>query len=198
MAERIDETDGMTGNRNAHLAPAQVAAFVDRTAGDDARRVAESHLAVCAECRAEVADITRVVAETRRSRSRPVWMAAVAAAGLVAVVVWPRGVAESPSVHREAPVTATAGPTAVRPIGIADSVPALVWTAVPHAHRYHVRIFTTDGSVVWQGESTDTVAAIPPSPGWRAGQTYYWSVEAHVGFDRTVASELTPFSVRPR
>lgn len=196
MAVRIDETVVMTQDRNAHLDPAEVAAFVDRTSTDDARRRIESHLATCRECRAEVADTLDILTRTRRRRGAPVWIAGVAAAALVAMVVWPRGVADSPPVHREAPVTATIAPAPVRPVGVVDSATALVWTAVPHADRYRLRVFTADGSVIWERESTDTMLALPAAAGVRAGRTFYWNVEAQIGFDRTVASDLVEFSVR--
>ena len=198
MAARIESTIAMIRDLNAHLAAGQVAAFVDRTADDDELRRIASHLASCAECRAEVADAVDIVAEIRQRRTRPVWIAGVAgvaAAALVAMIVWPRGIDQS-TVHREAPVTTTIAPAAVHPVGITSSAPTLVWTAVPHADRYRVRVFTADGSVIWERESTDTVLAFPASGGLRDGQTYYWKVEAQIGFDRTVASELIQFSVR--
>lgn len=196
MAVRMDETIVMAEDHGAHLDPAQIATFVDRAVeGDDRARI-ESHLASCAECRAEVADTADIVREARRRRHRPAWVAAVAAAAVVAMVVWPRGIGESPPIHRDAPVTTTIAPAAVHPVGIVDSAPALLWTAVPYADRYRLRVFTPDGSVLWESESTDTLLVIPASAGVRPGRTYYWKVEAQVGFDRAVASELTAFTIR--
>lgn len=195
MAVRIDETIVMIEERDAHLDPAQIAAFVDHTATGGAQHRIETHLAVCADCRAEVADVARIVAESQRRRSRPAWIAGVAAAALVTMVVWPRG-DDLPVVHREAPVTTSIAPAAIHPVGPTDSVPALTWTAVPHAVRYRVRVFGNDGSVLWERESVDTTLAFPVSRALRAGRTYYWNVEAQIGFDRTVASELIEFSFR--
>lgn len=196
MAVRIEETIVMTGDRDAHPDAAQVAAFVDRTADASVRRSIEAHLASCADCRAEVSDIVHIVAGARRRRNRPAWMAGVAAAAAIMLIAWPRGGDRSPAVHRERPVTTTIAPAAVQPVGTADSMPALLWTAVPHADRYRVRVFAADGSVVWERESADTILAVPASAGLRAGETYYWNVEAHIGFDRRVASELVGFSFR--
>lgn len=195
MAVRSEDTLVMTGKRDAHPDPAQVAAFVDRTADAGGRRRIEAHLASCADCRAEVSDIVHIVAGARQ-RSRPAWMAAVAAAAAVVMVAWPGASDRSVTVHRERSVTTTIAPAAVQPVGSTDSMPALLWTAAPHADRYRVRVFAADGSVVWERESTDTILAVPASAGLRAGETYYWNVEAQIGFDRRVASELVGFSFR--
>ena len=53
----------MTERRIDHLEPATIAALVDRTLDADARRAAEAHLAVCADCR-EIWFETNEMAET--------------------------------------------------------------------------------------------------------------------------------------
>jgi hypothetical protein len=196
MAVPIDATIMMSEDHEAHLAAAEVVAFVDRTADADAMRRITLHLASCGACRAEVAEVSEIVGKAGRRQYRPAWLAGVAAAALVAVIAWPRGAPEPPLVHREAPVTTAIAPAARYPVGVVDSAPAVVWSVVPYADRYRVRLFTADGSVIWERETTDTALALPAAPRLRAGENYYWNVEAQIGFDRTVTSELTAFSVR--
>ena len=185
----------MTG-QDTHLTPAQVAAYVDRTVDGDARRRVENHLASCIECRAEIADASRIVATLPGRRRIPVWISATAAAALVIMMVWPARNEVPRVAHREAPVTATLSPIALQPVGLVDSAAILMWTSVPHADRYQVRVFAGDGSVLLEREITDTALVLPTSSGLQSGLTYYWKVVAETGFDRSVTSELIAFSVR--
>lgn len=196
MAVPIDATIIMSDNHETHLAPAEVVGFVDRTADADARRRIMLHLASCGECRAEVAEVSILVRSTGQRHRQPGWLAGVAAAALVAMLVWPRDAGEPPLEHREAPVTTTIAPAPRYPVGVVDSAPTVAWTAVPYADRYRLRLFTADGTVLWERESSDTALAIPTTTHLRIGETYYWNVEAQIGFDRTVTSELVAFSVR--
>ena len=182
-----------------HLDPNEVVAYVDRVASPTARARIEAHLATCAECRAEVSDAARIIATVppaRRTRRR----ALVSAAGIAAmllVFLWPR--ADRGPVnqqHRELPVTTTIAPTILTPVGPVESAPKFAWSSVPHADRYGVRLFDSNGSVLWQRETTDTVLALPPSLNLREGRSYYWKIEAHTGFDRSTASELVEFSIK--
>lgn len=196
MSELAVESRVMTGHMDGHLDPAEVAAYVDRVMERDARQRIEAHLASCAECREELVDATRIAATLPHQRRISMWVPAAAAAALMVMVVWPRAVREPALDHREAPVTVTVAPRALAPVGAVDSAPMLLWSSVPHADRYEVRVFAADGSVLWERETNDTSVAIPDSIGLRSRQSYHWKVEALTGFDRRAASELIEFSVR--
>jgi hypothetical protein len=69
--------------------------YVESTLGDDARAAADAHLAECATCRAEIEDLRgfgrEVAAWSPQSRQRRVhngWWAALAAAAVIAVVLF--------------------------------------------------------------------------------------------------------------
>src|SRR5438445_8410772 len=179
-----------------HLDPNDVAAYIDGTAPPSERARIESHLVTCAECRDEVADAGRIIATLPRPRSarRTVVVSAAGIAAMLLVFLWPR--ADLTTRHRESPVTTTIAPTVLAPIGAVESANRFVWSSVPHAGLYELRIFDPDGSVVWQGQTRDTVLAPPPTVGLRADHSYYWKVEAHTGIDRSTSTQLVEFSIR--
>src|SRR5919206_1600037 len=88
-----------------HLSADEVAAYVDGALAGDERARIEAHLAVCADCRAEVREVTglvRSLPEARRS-ARRVWIpAAAAAAVLVAGVPFSAGAPVAPPPRRPA------------------------------------------------------------------------------------------------
>jgi hypothetical protein len=194
-----EEREVTAGEFERHLRPDEVAAYADEGLPADVRAQLQAHMATCAECRAEVADVITIAGPVRQIQraNRPVWIAAAAAAAVVLLLVWPRGGNElrEPQ-HREAPVTATVAPRAVAPIGTVDSAPVLVWSSVPYADNYRVRLFDREGSVIWERETADTVSSPPGALRLRAGASYYWRVEARTGFDRVVSSELIEFTLR--
>lgn len=184
-----------------HLEPAQVASYVDGTIQPSVRAAVQRHLATCEDCRAELVEVSRIMRSfpaARRAR-RHVWLPAAAAAAVVLVLAWPRA-ANTPvgTVHREEAVTTTVAPRPVTPIGAVASVSELVWSSVPYADRYHVRMFDGNGTVIWERETADTVATLPTSVSPRAEVSYFWKVEALTGFDRRAASGLVEFVVSRR
>lgn len=182
-----------------HLDPRQVAGYVDRVLPDTERARIQAHLVTCPECRAEVAEAGRIIATLPRPRRirRGVMVSAAGIAAMLLVFLWPRADRDLGNpLHRESSVTTTIAPKVIAPIGGVESADRFVWSSVPHAGLYTLRIFDADGSVVWQGETPDTVLTPPPTLGLRFRRSYYWKVEAHTGFDRSAASELTEFSFR--
>jgi anti-sigma factor RsiW len=189
MTERVDR----------HLGVDETAAYVDGgvTAAERARM--NAHLAGCADCRAEVADVVGIVrsAGTSRTRVNRVWIPAAAAAVLALMWVAPRALRQQAAPqHREEAVTMTVAPRPLIPVGSVDTVSGLVWAAVPSANSYRVRVFNAEGTLMWEGETADTVAAIPDSISLARERSYYWRVEAQTGFDRWAASELTEFRLQ--
>jgi anti-sigma factor RsiW len=191
---------------DGHLRPDEVAAYADGTVDADVRAAIQAHLATCAECRAEVADVFGVLGTLPHSRhvGRRVWIPAAAAAAVAAILLARplphESVGRRPGAgsHREAAMTATIAPRPLAPVGVVDSAGALVWSPVPSADRYHARLFDADGTVLWEGEVEDTVAALPAAVAIAPGRSYYWKVEAHTGVERWAASDLVDFTRRAR
>ena len=90
----------------------------------------------------------------------------------------------------------TVSPRLFSPVGTVDSATVFVWSTVPGADRYGIRLFDGDGTLVWQHETADTVALLPSAIGLRSELTYFWKVEAQSGFDRRAASDLVEFSLQ--
>jgi hypothetical protein len=86
----------------------------------------------------------------------------------------------------------------VTPQGAVADVAELRWTPVEGADRYRVTVFDAEGRVVYEVEPVAAVAPLPDSVELTPGRRYLWKVEARVGFDRWVASDLVGFSIVSR
>jgi hypothetical protein len=181
-----------------HLPAHEIAAYADGSlAGDDRSRV-ESHLAACADCRAEVLEVSRIVRTAPGARRAPrrLWVPAAAAAALVLLWLGPRALHESTAeVHRDRTVATTVAPRPVAPVGVVDSARSLVWASLPRAERYRVALFDSEGRVLYEAQPADTSVALPDSIALAPGQTYLWKVEARTGWNRWEPSELVEFSI---
>jgi anti-sigma factor RsiW len=184
-------TQGPTGR---HLAEGEAAAYVDGTLAANALKAIQAHLASCAECRAEVAEVSSIVRTAPAKRSRRIWIPVAAAAALALLWVAPRAVrGPADPTHREEAVTTTVAPRPFSPRGGVDSATTFVWSSVPYATAYRIRLYDADGSLLWEQETADTVSAPPTSLGLRARTSYYWKVEAQTGFGRWTSSDLVEF-----
>jgi hypothetical protein len=186
-----------------------IAAVVDGTMAPAARKAVTGHLASCARCRGAVASVVRGLADTavareitaidRRLGTRIIRfvLPALAAAALVLLLVRPRTTDDGISSHRAPTITAAAAPVPLTPVAAVGEARVLRWTAVPGADRYHVTLFDAGGRVRYEVQLADTVLPLPDSVTLVPGQSYLWSVEARIGWDRWSSSPLTEFSVVP-
>ena len=172
------------------------------------------HLSRCSACRAQVAHLTRLLAdsavaeEVRRldGPSRTGWrparrllgVAAAAALVLLAVIpALPRDRDAGDGFRDEAPVAPAAAPALLEPV-VTSEAADLRWTAVPAASQYRVTVFDAEGALVWSVETSDTSAAIPVGAALAPETQYWWRVEARVDFDRWNASRLGHFMLERR
>lgn len=191
-----------------------IAALADGTISDPSRSAALRHIARCTVCRRAVASVKQAldegpitheveVVEGRRGRFRigPLLRVAVpiAAAAGIAVVLWvrtPTGQSVG-SVLRDSAVTATATPRPIVPRDHVSGVAQFVWSALPRATRYRVRLYTDDGAVLWTRETSDTLIAAPATPALAPDVSYLWMVEAQTEWQRWTASDLVEFRIVP-
>ena len=179
---------------DTHPEADDLAAYLDRSLDAEARARLEAHVAWCAECRAELREVSAILRSAEAApRRRLAWIApaAAAAAAVILLVALPRGPASDPAPsHRDAP-------------GLVDRTPELApgpetgvlrWSRVERADRYRVTVFSEDGTVIWRTETPDTSVALPDTAGVVAGGTYLWRVDARVGIDRWVESKLETLS----
>jgi hypothetical protein len=177
-----------------------VANFVEGHLDAAARGPVVAHLLTCARCRALV-KATAGASETAETAAGDIrwprrwWVPlGIAAAALLVVLVPRRG----EDGLREPPLTSTLAPALIAPRASVASVDRLIWSNVPHAERYRLRLYDDQGTVLWQLETTDTAAAFPDSVALAPGVSYFWRVEAVTEWRRSVASDLVEFRVGGR
>lgn len=196
---------GTTSSTPSCLDDATLAALADGRLGAEHRESAIAHVSTCGRCRGALASVARALAdpgvarEVRtlaggRRRAYGGWAAGLAAAAVLLVALLP-GTFQEPARHRAPPITAAPAPEAVWPAGVVAGARSLRWTPVSGADRYRVALFDAAGEVLYQAEVTGTDAALPDSVRPTPGATYWWLVEARVGFDRWASSDLIEFSV---
>ena len=182
-----------------------VAALAETRLAADARAAVLPHLATCRRCSSAVAAVSRALHDrhvlrevTRVERPHLAWslriLVPLAAAALLLVLVRP-GRIDDGTGHRDPTISTGATPVPAAPIGSVAAPGQLVWRPVPGADRYRVTVFAAGGTVVFETQLNDTVAALPGSVSLAAGRRYLWKVEARTGFDRWVASALVEFTV---
>jgi len=69
------------------------------------------------------------------------------------------------------------------------------WTHADGADLYRVTLFDASSRVVFTASVTDTLLTLPDSAQLVPTRTYLWKVDARIGFDRWVVSELVRFSI---
>jgi hypothetical protein len=175
----------------------------------------EAHYLTCSRCQTELrlgAGIRELLPEVREAPLAPEisgdrktghWFrrnarigavaAAVAAVLIGVILVEPAG--REPLPHREGVPETAAAPGADAPRGEVAAVREFRWTAVPGADLYRVTLYTDAGDVLWQAETPASILAPPDTLGLAPGIIYLWQVDARVGWDRWVSSELVRFSI---
>ncbi len=181
-----------------------IADFVEGRLVLEARAHAVAHLLICGRCRASVratghllADptvATELGAVARGTRGWRRWWVPVglAAAATLLVVLRPWDVGREPAL-RDVPITSSVVPMPLAPRAAVFQVNQLIWSSVPKADLYRVRVYDGVGSVVWKTETADTTAMLPVTVVLSANRAYYWRVEAQAEANRWTASGLVEF-----
>ncbi len=175
----------------------------------------ESHYLTCARCQGDlrlaaairdvlpevretlsIADASRVAMTGRRfgRRARIGAVAAAIAAVLAGVLLVQPSSVEGPR-HREGVPEAEIVPTVETPIGEVGAVEGFRWAAVTSADLYDVTLYNAAGDVLWQVNTRETRVALPDTVRLEAGVPYLWQMNARVGWDRWVSSELVRFRI---
>lgn len=184
-----------------------VAALAEGSLDPATRARALRHVAGCAWCRRAVASVAGALADgpvtheiaVVEGRAEPWWKrrtirlaVPLAVAATVLVLLGPPRSAISP--HRGGP-SQSVGPTPIGPLGTVASADRLQWRGVLGADRYRATVFAADGHVLYETEVADTIATVPDSVHFTAGQPYLWKVEGRTGRDRWATSELVQFTI---
>lgn len=168
---------------DCHLDVGEIAAYVDGKLGPTPRIRLHEHLAVCADCRAEVVRVTRMVRAPRTRRNRVIFgLAAASIAGLLAVNLLGPNQSDEARLLRDA-VSRTDRPApivALEPTeGTVVRLESLrfMWRAREAGAFYSLTLSDERGDVIWQTTTSDTVLELPSFTSIRPGQRYFWYVD---------------------
>lgn len=188
-----------------HLDSDLVAAYAERRLDPAERAAAEAHLAGCAECRADLADVTDVVSAARQRRVLVRAAPLLAAAAVLTVVVVTR------------PATVPVEVQALRPGNDADrdrlnSLQALLpapGAAVPRPGLrfawqsdgpdaiYEITVADSSGLALWRARTPDTSIALPDSVRLAPGGTFHWWVDVLLSDGRVASTGVRDFALLP-
>ncbi len=188
----------------AHLTVDDVAAMVDGRVPASRRAHMEAHLAICAECRAELAESSAIVGSVPSSSRVPMRWASLAAAAAVLIVVVPLlriANTRPPLSNERADTGGVSNVTVLAPAGdviVAHDSLQFIWHAVPGAATYRLVVSDSAGAPVLTRTTTDTT--ITPGSGARlAGDArYFWYVDALRADASSITSAQVGFSIRAR
>lgn len=191
-----------------HLDAGLVAAYLDRAVDETQREQIETHLAHCARCREELANLDETLWTLPSGKAwhwlGPMVAAAAVLTGLLVLQPWseaPVAPGEPEQVIERAapdvPTTAiqTLAPTAnatVEPGGI-----ELRWGSLGPGARYQVTLTTAAGDSVWGHLTSDTTAMVPPETRLDSGQEYLWYVDGLLPDGRTASTGIARFRTAP-
>lgn len=187
-----------------------LAAFADGRLSDAELIAWTPHLSTCRRCQHELASLVRALSDpniARAARAHEIrgrrlagmmLPLAIAAAAVIAVVVRPERQVSAPEARHRAPVlTPGEAPMGVSPVGAVSSAADLRWSTVPHADLYRVTLFDADGRTLFEGETQEPAMTLPDSLRLAPSHMYLWQVQARIGFDRWVSSDLVEFRLSP-
>jgi len=182
-----------------HLDPDDVAGMADGTLADEERARVVAHIADCAQCRQEIADV-RAAQRTAPSRAGLWWLGSAAAAVLAGVFLL------GPLLSRGGtdPVlrAASDGPPAIEvvaPSGSpgADERLAFAWRAVAPGAIYTIILMDESADVIWRLDGVpDTTVTVPADRALRPATTYLYVIDAMLPDGRTVTSGTRRLTTR--
>lgn len=183
---------------SGHLDPNDLAAYVDGALDDAGRTRVDSHLADCGQCRTELIAVRRMVARAPRHRRWFALTMLAAAAAVVLLIVWPRGVergAPGGPVVRDGD-TPSAGVMLVAPDSVIVLPLSFAWHPVAKATTYRVNLTTLTGALIWSGATSDTGMRVPDSVSLATGVAYYYYVDALLTDGTSVSSGVRQVRVQ--
>ena len=189
---------------NEHLDSDIVAAYAQRRLDPAERVSAEAHLAGCADCRADLADVASMLSSARR-RKRLLTIAPLLAAAGLAVVVVSRQPAEPASVQAFRPGV---GADRDRLNSLEALLPApgatvsreglrFAWQSDGPDAVYEITVADSSGLALWHARTTDTSIALPDSVRLVSGGTVHWWVDVLLPDGRVASTGVRDFSLLP-
>jgi hypothetical protein len=184
----------MSDQVSPHLEPDLVAAYVERRLSPDALASAEQHLAGCATCRREVAQVVKVL----RPSTRRLPAFGLAAAAVLVIAVW---LVRDDTGEVEVPIrngASSAGVQVLAPDSVGSSLsPRFTWRALEPGSRYNFSLADEAGVRIFSLSLSDTVVSLPDSVRLQQGRTYQWLVDALRPDGRSTSSGVKFLRITP-
>lgn len=186
-----------------HITSEEAAAYLDNTLSEGECARVKAHLADCDVCRAEIVEVSELLAGAPRSRRRYVALSALAAAAVLAVVL------VRPSIDSTAPAGALRGRDApsttegvsvlqaIAPIGAQANPTGIVFAWHPALSGATYRFTLTDdrGGKIWVGSTSDTTLALPRETTVLENRDYHWYVDVLQADGSSATTGITSFRV---
>ncbi len=180
--------------------------YVAGALGADDRDRLERHILMCDRCQEEARLALALRRELTRERQQPLrrprrwWIAAgigTAAAAVLLAVALPRAVLDRDGAeHRDVPVSGAVEPALLAPVGgVPDRPATFIWSRVAGADRYRVTLLSAGGDVLLVTETADTSLAAPDGIDLDLGASFFWKIDARVGWDRWIKSKVVEFAI---
>lgn len=188
-----------------HVDEREIAAFLDRSLGEDDRRRVEEHLATCPACRSDVTAAWRLGEAWAPKRRRWIGAAAVtaAAAAVVALIVWPgeETISTGPVLRDDPAELERVTEPRVEARSPADGAEvvagelALRWSDAGPNARYRITITDSSGDPVWTTVTGDSSTLVPADVALRQGSEYTWFVDVLLPDGRSATTGSRSFEV---
>jgi len=164
----------------------------------------EEHLSTCDECRRDIIEASSVGEGRRRGRRRAVVLLPLAAAAILATVIFLPQAPPTPSADsgarlrsRESQAASTITALAPSP-GQAVSLDGITfrWNSAGDGAFYRVTLTDPGGKVLWTVSTADTALALSTADAVRLepGKDYFWYVDALLPGARTATTGIQEFA----
>jgi hypothetical protein len=189
-----------------HLESDIVAGFAEQRLSSTDRVRAETHLAECAACRADLLEVTDMLASARRRRRALIAGPLLASAAAVFAIMISRPApspvdptqvlrrAEGTNLERLNTLTALS-PVSGGPVDRAGL--RFTWQADGPDAIYEVTVTDSSGLARWRARTADTTTALPDSVRLRPGTSYHWWVDVLLSDGRIASTGVREFTLRP-
>ncbi len=183
-----------------HLSSEELGAFLANALTDKQRDAVERHLVSCAECRSDLVEAQRAViaapSAQRGDRRRWITVAALAAAAVLVIAVWPRNEITRNPVRVERNTPALSGAvTIVSPLvngEIDRTTPSFVWNR-DDGSSYRITVTDEGGRPLWSESTSDTTIVLPATTQLAPGARFFWYVDALRSDGRSITSGINAF-----
>jgi anti-sigma factor RsiW len=79
---------------------------------------------------------------------------------------------------------------------VTTPAPQFTWEGPPRVLIYQFSLYKEDGTMVWKGETKENGILLPEEHSLENNQSYVWGVEADIGPEVTISSDLFLFTTR--